>query len=276
MDGELPLVFEYLSFRQFCSDYYTARKKWDDGFTHSYICFRLGQRNSRTLFNNIIKGRKKISQTFIERLIELFELDSEESHYFSVLVSYNQAENIAEKELYFEQLVKLSVLPRQQISEENYHYYDKWYHATIRAFLDIYDFVDDYSALAERLYPPISEEEAKDSITLLLDMGLIKRNSEGFFKPETKAVTTGLKANHHQVKRYQLQNLDLAKLAIMDEDLTSYKSTTLTISISKSGYEQIIERMTRFQKEICTIVNNDTEKAEELYQLSLNVFPQSK
>jgi alpha-D-ribose 1-methylphosphonate 5-triphosphate diphosphatase PhnM len=54
MPDHLPTVFDYIDFRKYLEDYRKARASNDEGFTHCYICHRLGMKNSRSYFNNII------------------------------------------------------------------------------------------------------------------------------------------------------------------------------------------------------------------------------
>ena len=64
MNKLVPNVFEYIDYRHYLEAHRVARKMWDSGFTHSYICYYLGQRNSRTLFSNIVSGRRNVSQHY--------------------------------------------------------------------------------------------------------------------------------------------------------------------------------------------------------------------
>jgi hypothetical protein len=57
MPDHLPTVFDYIDFRKYLEDYRKARASSDEGFTHCYICHRLGMKNSRSYFNNIIHSR---------------------------------------------------------------------------------------------------------------------------------------------------------------------------------------------------------------------------
>ncbi len=68
------------------------------GFTHAYICHKLGQPKSRTYFANVVKGIKNISPGVIDIFINLLNLDSREAKYFRAMVNYNQTNSVQEKE----------------------------------------------------------------------------------------------------------------------------------------------------------------------------------
>lgn len=276
MDKILPNIFEYINYREYLNDYYQDRKKWDEGFTHTYICFKLGQRGSRTLYNNIVRGRKNLSAEFIKRFNILLELKAEEARYFRILVLYNQSTEVQEKELYFEQLVQMNNTPKRKLGEESFEYYNHWYYSSVRAVLDVYDFKSNYKQLSLKLKPAITIIQAKESIALLKKLGLIEKNREGYFKPTQKALTTGEKVDHHQVKKYQLQCLDQAKLAVMDNDPSSYKSSTLTVSVSEKGFERIAKRTEQYRKELFAIVNKDEDTADRVYQVNIQLIAQTQ
>lgn len=107
MKNVLPNIFEYIDFRQYLADLYKAKRSIESGFTHAYICHRLGQPNSRSFFNNVIKGRKNLTPAFVELFINIFGFGSEESKFFRALVNYNQATGTDEKEFYFDQIVTI-------------------------------------------------------------------------------------------------------------------------------------------------------------------------
>lgn len=276
MEKSLPNIFEYINYREYLNDYYQARKKWDDGFTHTYICYKLGQRGSRTLYNNIVRGRKNLSAEFIKRFNILLELSAEEAVYFRVLVLYNQSTEVQEKELYFEQLVQMNNTPKRKLGEESFEYYNHWYYSSVRALLDIYNFKSNYKQLALKLKPVITVAQAKDAISLLKKLGLIEKNENGYFKPTQKAITTGSKIDHHQIKKYQLQCLDQAKLAVMENDSSSYKSSTLTVSVSQKGFERLAKRTEQYRKELFAIVNKDEDAADRVYQVNIQLIAQTQ
>ncbi|HMD67268.1 MAG TPA: hypothetical protein VKF42_00220 [Chitinivibrionales bacterium] len=63
MRTQLPVIFEYIDFKKYLEDYYSKRKSLDPAFSHSYICHRLGQANSKSYFNNVVKGRADLLYT---------------------------------------------------------------------------------------------------------------------------------------------------------------------------------------------------------------------
>ena len=186
----LPNIYEYNDFRKFLADYQKARSRGGNGFNKSDLCRKLGLPNTRSYFNDVIRG-KEVSSVFLERFTVALELDRDEAQYFRALVRYNQAETVDDRDMFFDQLIALNRTPKKVMNPNVYTYYKEWYNSAIRAVLNIWDFKGDYKTLAKRLYPPITPRQAKESIKLLARLGLIKRNGSGVFKPTARSITTG-------------------------------------------------------------------------------------
>ncbi len=276
MKCKLPVIFEYIDFRKYLEDFRTARKKSDPGFTHAYICHKLGQPNSRSFYSNVVKGIKNISARFIDLFIDLLNLDSHEARYFRALVSYNQTESVQEKEFYFDQIVALNRTPFKLLDSNTYAYYKEWHHSTIRSLLGIIDVKDDYKLLASKVYPTITARQARESVVLLKRLGLIQSDANGFLKPVDKVLSTGSSVENHLVRQYQLKNIELGKNALINNDKIPCKTVTYTIYVSEKGYDRVIERMDQFRSEIRSIIHKDEKPATRVYQMNLQLFAKTR
>jgi uncharacterized protein (TIGR02147 family) len=276
MKALLPVIFEYIDFRKYLQDYYSKRKSRDPAFSHSYICRRLGQANSKSYFNNVIKGRAVITPTFVDRFIGLLELKPDEAKYFRALVNYNQTMSPHEKEFFFDQLVRLNSTPRKVVDKSAYEFYKEWYHTAVRALLDIIDFKDDYKTLASRIYPSITLKQARDSISLLKRTGMITRNNRGFWKPTDKVIVSGDFIKDALVKQFQMKCLEHGKTVLASGADLGQRTITLTLSLSNEACGRITQRMEQFKSEIRSIVHKDERPASRVFHLNVNLFPMSK
>lgn len=272
MAAKIPNVYNYNDFRKFLSDFQKAKRLADRRFTKSNICKQLGLPNSRSYFNDVLNG-KPVSASYMERFVALCGFNTDQARFFRVLVKFNQADNPEERELYFEQLIALNKTPRKELDQDMYEYYSEWYHSAIRAALETFDFKDDYQAIVKRMFPPITEKKARDSIALLLRLGLIKKNSTGFFKATAKAIKAGPHIQEDLLKQYQLACLDNAKKALIQNNSMHQVFSTNTISISKEGYELLTKRLLRIKSEIRSLVHKDEKPADRVYQVNIQLFP---
>jgi uncharacterized protein (TIGR02147 family) len=272
MKTKLPAIFEYIDYRKYLRDYYDARKVLEPGFSHTFICYKLGQDKSKTYFSNIIAGRRDIGPSFIDRFIELLELSSDEAKYFRALVSYNQTMSPKEKEFFFDQLVRLNRTPRKFIEQNEYEYFRTWHHSVIRSLLDVIEVNGNYKDMPRLFSVPISANEIKKSIDLLADLGLAKKDSSGNFKPTEKVLSTQDNVKDEIVKRYQMACLELGREAIAASAPDSHKMSTLTFSCSQQAFNRISERLKQLRSEIRSIIHKDEEKSSSVYHINLQTF----
>jgi uncharacterized protein (TIGR02147 family) len=270
-----PDIFNYIDFRKYLEDYYSFRKHIDKGFTHLHICRRLGQKNAKSYFNNVIKGRTNVTPTFVDRFISVLELKQEEAMYFRALVNYNQTASSNEKEFFFDQLVRLNRTPHHIINKNAYAYYGEWRHSAVRALLDIVDIKNEYKHLANKIFPPITLKQARDSIKLLKDLGIIAKNGRGYWKPTDKVIVTGEFIKDAVVKRFQMKCLEHAKNVIANDGITGQRNITLTISASEKACERISARIHQFKTEVRSIVHKDELPPVKVHNLNINFSPMS-
>jgi uncharacterized protein (TIGR02147 family) len=107
-----PNIFSYNNFREYLRDYYTCQSQKDKTFTKAHICRELGLPNTRSFFNDILRGRH-LSPLKVPLLVKILKLQKEEEQYFRVLVNFNQAFDPDEKELLLDQLISLNRTPKE-------------------------------------------------------------------------------------------------------------------------------------------------------------------
>ncbi len=272
MEPKLPSIYDYSDFRKFLNDYQQKRYKTDKQFSRVQICRKLGIPKSRSFFSDVING-KKVTDTFVERFIETFELKRSEALYFRILVNYDQASNADERNAYFEQLIAANRSPQTILSPEIYEYFGKWYHSVIRALLDVVDVSNNFSEIASMLVPAITENKVRNSITLMKKLGLIACNKHGICKSINKNISTGAFVQDELIKSYQRQCLKLAEDALSRKQTYPQTMVTKMISVSLPAYKAIEQRLQQFLQEVSTIVHNDDKPADRVYHLDIQLFP---
>jgi uncharacterized protein (TIGR02147 family) len=270
-----PIIFAYNDFRLFLTELYAYRHLNDKDFTKAYVCTKLGLPNSRSYFQDVLNG-KFVSDIKIPLFIRAFELSAEESQFFRVLVHFNQCEDPDEKEILLDQLISLNQTPKKVLSRNAYGYYREWYHSVIRVMLEVIDYSGDCADLAKRILPPISAKQAKTSIQLLLDLGLIRKNEKGFYKPTDKVLATGDFAKDAIIRQFQIKSLNASRLLLSSNKKQPERISLKSLSISREGYQRLEKRLEKFNAEVRSIVHKDENKADRVYQLGIVLLPQMR
>lgn len=268
-----PSVYGYTDFRRFLVDWLKVRQDEDARFTRSEFHRRLGLPNTRSYLPDVLAG-KEVSPTFLDRFAIALELSPEEARFFRVLVRFNQAKSVDERELAFDQLVALNKTPRTVLDPDHYRYYRHWWNGAIRALLAIHDVGDEPRKVAALLAPAITEGQAKESLQLLSELGLIAMGEAGFWKPTDHTLTTGEGARGDLVRQLQGQQLKLVQnAALKPASIDGQVVATNTISVSEEGLAQVRKRLETFRSELRSIVHKDPNPPTRVHLVTLSVVP---
>ncbi|QQS03613.1 MAG: TIGR02147 family protein [Fibrobacterota bacterium] len=265
-------IFAYNDFRLFLRDWWTTRNASDRELTKSEVSKRLGLPNTRSYFTDVLAG-KKVTELFVERFTQVLDLTVDEARYFRTLVQFNQSDTPEDREVAFDRLVSLNRTPYRRLDPKEYRYYKSWWNGALRAVLAIEDHGEDWEALAVRLRPAITTKQAKDSVLLMEELGLVRRDERGFWKPTETTLSTGNDIRDEMVLQLQMQQFELARHAIMSPPGPPRDFATSTIHVSQSGLSHIRERLDKFRSEVRSIAHKDPEPADRVYSLCLAFFP---
>lgn len=273
---ERPSVFNYSDFRIFLGELFEFRNSRDKRFTKSRICREMGLENTRSYFQDILNG-KYLTPIKANLIAKSFELSAEETKFFKVMVNFNQAfDDPQERDFCFEQMLSLKKASGEEIPEESFRYYRKWYNPVIKLILTMIDIADDHRPIQKVLKQDLTLKEIGESIDLLNELNLIEKNGLGFWKCTSKVLRTPEYCQSDIIKNYQVETLMQAQKSILQNDDTAQRTITKMVSFSGEGYEKVMAALERFSNEINVIVSEDAEQEDRIYQMILSLFPYSK
>jgi uncharacterized protein (TIGR02147 family) len=137
-----------------------------------------------------------------------------------------------------------------------------------------FDFKDDYEALAKKVQPPISARQAKESVRLLLKLGLIKKTKNGLIQTDP-IITTGDEVASLAVQNFHLQNMVLAAESIDTCPSQERDISCLVLGLSKQGFENLKEETQTYRKRVLQIARDDNN-IDRVYHVTIGVFPTSR
>jgi len=184
-------LFSYTDYRLFLKDYLEDKKNSNPNFSLRVLSDKCGFK-ARDFVLRLINGTRNISKSGIFKLCTGLQLSGKEAEYFEDLVAFNQAKNHNEKEHYYQKLSEVRRYGKvQKLRDEQFEYFSQWYHAAIRSILPVINFKDDFAALGKYLDPPINAGQAKQSVELLLRLGLLEKKGKGKYQTSAPSLTTG-------------------------------------------------------------------------------------
>ena len=110
---------------------------------------------------------------------------------------------------------------------------------------------------------------------MMINQNLIKINKNGHYIQTKNAVSSGSNTRSLEIYKYQASSMDLAKNALDKVGLKQRDISTVTLNISKKGYEKIRDKITQMRHEIIEIANQDSAD-DRVYQANIQLFPLTK
>ena len=269
-----PITF-YTDYRVYLNDWYEERKLNNEPASNRWIAKRM-QINSASWFTNIRTGKSGLSKSTANKLSGILKHSDIESRYFEIMVSFNQAKTFEERNRYFNELIILRTVNSSRIVKaDEYEYFSNWYHPVIRAIVEQIRFKDDYTKLASLLRPSITSTQAKKSIELMERIGLIKKDSEGYYFVTNATITTGEHEKALAIINYQQETMRLAQEALDRFKKSERDISTLTIGIAHEDMEKIKVILAEARRKIIQLAVAD-KKSDSVYQINMQLFPLSR
>lgn len=212
-------------------------------------------------------------------LMEALKLNREQISFLELLIGFSNAVNEVEKEAFLNQIKTFSYsIPKvpaiAEIESKSFDLYEKWYHQVVRSLIELYDFAGDYRWLAQKVFPAISEQEAKESVVLLENLGLITRDEQGVYRSVDKHITTGVQTVIPTLRTYYEKTINLGIQALATVEKEQRNVSGLVLGISEKTYKEVIKRIARLRKELVDLSDKDSE-ADRVYNLTMLCFPVS-
>lgn len=263
-------LYEYQDYRAFLKDIYSDRKAANPIYTYEYMGSKVGFR-STGYFSQVIRGQTNISLEMAHGFAEFFGLNKKESDYFETLVLFNQAQSHAEKKLYYEKMISFREASPKTLGTEQYEYLSNWHNVAVREILNVYRFQGNYEELAKLVRPAISVEQAREAVATLERIGLVTKDDRGVYTLTGRHVASHF-AQSPVAGNYLLNSLEVAKRSLDAIPREERELSSVTMSISKQGYDQITKELQAFRNRIREIAESH-EDADRAYQFNFQVFP---
>ena len=271
MEKEKPDIFHYAEYRQFLSDIYRHCKAQDSKFSHRFIAIKVGA-FSAGWFSDLVAARINLTGTYLLKLARLFKLTAREKNYFELLVAYDQAGSLDEKNAIMERLMTFKELNTSVVSKDQFDFYSTWYIPAIRELLFVFDFKDDYKALAKKLRPSITLQQAKKAIHILQSLGFIKICHNGVLKPCTPIIKKDTRFKSLHWANYMRANMELGIQALDGVEKDMRDISAVTLCFSETGLRQASEEISELRKKLLTVSENDL-KRDAVFQCTIQLFP---
>jgi uncharacterized protein (TIGR02147 family) len=174
--------------------------------------------------------------------------------------------------MYLDELLAMRKSELSYMSKDQWSIFSQWYSVYIRDLLCFFDFTDDYSALAAKLDPPITPEEAKTAIQELERMGFIKRDDNGYYRACDPVISTGDEVQSVQLANFQLVTMGMAKRSLEIHPPEVRDISFVSLTLSEESYALAKTEVQAFRKRLLLLAR-DEEEPDRICQCNIQLFP---
>jgi uncharacterized protein (TIGR02147 family) len=265
-------IYHYTDYRFLLKDYYAHQKKEIRSFSFRFFAARAGV--SASIYKDIMAGRRRLSLAVMEKYAAAMNLTPKETDYFGAVVQFVNSNSNEEKNLYFTRMLRLRGNSAIKfIDEKQYEFFRCWYHSALREMVTLSDFKEDYDWIAKRCIPRITVAQAKKSIELMVQLGILRRNEQGKLEPADTVISSEYEMKSFILRNFHAEMLGLAKVALERFEPDEREISSLTLGVSLKCYERIKERIRTFKQELLNMVVDDTAESETVCQCNFQMFP---
>jgi uncharacterized protein (TIGR02147 family) len=271
-------IYQYEDFRKFLLDSFEEKRKehaesGQGKYTHRVLAAEAGFTNPG-YFNDVVKGRRTLSDTAAAKLANAFGLKPGEAEYFKLLVDYAQSKKPAERqELYEQMLFRRNRSTFVRLNPVNSKYYQDYHYPLIRSAIQVSDFRGNYEELAKFIRPPVPVATIKKVVRELCEWGLLTQGSDGRYRPTFKnqEPAPGMGDLIKRLNREWVVQAADALFAFPKEE--RHVSSGL-LTVTAGTYKEIMKRIDKFREEIFELAKRE-EGPDRVVQLNIQYFPRT-
>lgn len=262
-----------------CGDFFRTLHKQIKGeikqYSYRQLSVDLGF-SPTNLVHLIVQGKRPVTEKAAHKISEALDLKRDERRYFLSLAQLTREKEPSSAAKTFSEALDIRQgMIAAKLSEEEQAYFSEWYHPIVREMILLDKFQEDAAWIAQHINPSITPEQAKESLDLLIRLGLISRDPDtGRLIQRERTISSGasiqdaIKNEFHKVSIKQ----GLAALENMSPDQRNV--STMVLSLSKGQLERVRQEIRVFQQKLLEIEHARGDTAPEcVVRLNLQLFP---
>jgi len=263
-------VFDHFDYRAFLRAWYQETKAANRSVSYRWLAQRIGY-SSPGFFTQILQGKANLSLNIAEGFADLAGLKGRGREYFLTLVVWNQAKDDVARHRAQAKLEKFREFRIHELRLEQERLMESWHHVAIREILGIQPFQGDFQALAQSLDPPITVDRARESVELLLALGLAARTARGIERRDS-SLSAGRSFSQETTQRFFRELHGLAARALDHFPVEDRNMSWVTLSISDKARNEIIGELRAFRHRALEIASRDAHPTR-VHQLTIMLHP---
>lgn len=240
------------------------RQKVNPNYSLRAFAIHLGV--SVSILSRILNSKVSMTIKLLERMSVPLALTPEEFDYYKTQIT---AKKMA---LSSDQLDESSL---RQLEADEFRVIQDWYNFAIMELVNLKSFQPNEVWIAKKL--SISEEEALMALERLVRLELIVQDKNGkFIKSQNFVSIIQMNLSTVAMRNRQKQVLQKASEAMDFTDISNRDQSAITIALDSSLVPEIKDRIRKMRRSLANYIDKNSKKKDQVYELSISLFPWSK
>ena len=268
----MPEVLDYLEYREFLKDWFVETKKGSPFTSYRYLGQKTGVDPAWLV--RVFQKEGHLNEGTLPAFIRLCGLDDRRAEYFKTLYRFNKTKaKQTLSELYYK-LMELRSMEARVLSQPEMAYFGSWACAALRSLIGISKDTSDIVDLASHLNPPISQDDARNALGILKQLGLVEPDGNGGWNITDQILSTGGEVRSHAVRDFHRHTMELAQESLDRHKPEERDISSVVFTAEESDLPEIKRRIEEFRRGLLQFARK-SERADRVYALNISMFPLS-
>lgn len=268
----MPDIFEHSDHRAFLGEAIEDLRRHRRGFSLRWLAQRCGFA-SHTFLPKVVAGDRNLAPETVERVGQAVGLRGLGLQCFRLLVAWNVADDDARKAELLQRLDGVRAVGRKRRLEgRQARYYEHWYLPVVRQLAVWSDWNGDWSRLGSLLDPPVSADQARESVAILVELGLLEEHQGSYRTAHPTINVDRLPVAAKQRGRHDILRRGMESLLRHPHD--ERHTTCLLLAMSEESYRKATDLLTDAAQKCLALAAADP-RVDRVWQVALQIFPAS-
>lgn len=263
-------IYAHLQWRDFLRKEQEARREADAGFTWKALSERLGIDPAQ--FARILRGAAPLPFRYVPGLAREIGLDRRGEAYLEELLRLERCRTEEERGRCRLRLAALRGVASREVGGPQAEFYARWHHAVIRALLGLSPQRGDGADLGTLCLPAVAPEDARHSVELLVELGLVEPDPKGVLRLTEAHLVAGAQIPAEVVRDFHRQAVALARESLASIAPSERDVSAITASLDEAGFGKVRELARELRQKVQSLAHR-TVVPDRVFQLSLQAFP---
>lgn len=223
-------------------------------------------------FHRILGGRAPLPFRHLPALVDVLGLDRRGTAYLEEMLRMDRARTEDERARCRERMSALRGVAASPVDRRQAEFYGHWRHSAIRSLIGSSRVRGDGSELGKLCIPPVSGPEARESVDLLLELGMVERGGDGALSLREVHLVAGPDVPVAVIRGHHREAIELGRRALRETPAPRRDISAVTVAVDAAGFSSLREMSKELRQKIQKL-SHGTRSPGRVYQLNVQLFP---